>query len=185
MLTPEPALPFELDGALVGSVAGIQASCGAALNALGHSSPTPPDLSGLIGPPIEDIMRTLLARYRDDRVAKSVAAYRADYVERGLFCAGRGPFTRQSARIFAGRYRDSHLVQTVEHIRFVRPDVAIVNTMFAVTGYASLPPGARSDDGVLRTRSEQVMTFDDGRWHVASFHNVPVDLAAIAAAGPP
>lgn len=103
----------------------------------------------------------------------------------GMFTVGRGPFTRQSARIFAGRYRGSHLVQTVEHIRFVRPDVAIVNTMFAVTGYASLPPGARSDDGVLRTRSEQVMTFDDGRWHVASFHNVPVDLAAIAAAGPP
>ncbi len=103
----------------------------------------------------------------------------------GMFTLGRGPFTRQCARIFAGRYRGSHLVQTVEHIRFVRPDVAIVNTMFAVTGYASLPPGASSDDGVLRTRAEQVMTFDEGRWQVASFHNVPVDVAAIAAAGPP
>ena len=85
MNSPEPAILPDLDGTLVDSAPGIQASCGAALNALGHSSPTPPDLSGLIGPPLEDIMRTLLARYGDDRVVDGVAAYRADYGERGLF----------------------------------------------------------------------------------------------------
>lgn len=85
MRSREPAILLDLDGTLVDSAPGIQASCGAALNALGHSSLTPPDLSGLIGPPIEDIMRTLLARYGDDRVAEGVAAYRANYSERGLF----------------------------------------------------------------------------------------------------
>ena len=103
----------------------------------------------------------------------------------GLFTVGRAPFTRQCARIFTGRYRGSRLVQTVDHIAFVRPDVAIVNTVLSVTGYESLPPGAHSDDGVLRTRCEQVMVADAGRWQVASFHNVPVNTAAIAAAGPP
>ena len=103
----------------------------------------------------------------------------------GMFTVGRAPFVRQCACIFAGRYRGSRLVQTIEHITFVRPDVAIVSTLLAITGYESLPLGAHSDDGVLRTRSEQVITLDDGRWRVASFHNVPVNLAAIAAAGPP
>ena len=103
----------------------------------------------------------------------------------GMFTVGRAPFTRQCARIFAGRYRGSRLVQTVDHMGFVRPDVAIVNTLLAVTGYGSLPPGASSDDGVLRTRCEQVMVAEDGHWRVASFHNVPVNVAAIAAAGPP
>ena len=103
----------------------------------------------------------------------------------GMFTVGRGPFMRQSARIFAGRYRGSKLVQTIDHIQLVRPDVAIVSTLLSVTGYASLPPGAQSDDGVLRTRCEQVMVFDDGQWRSASFHNVPVNLAAIAASGPP
>lgn len=103
----------------------------------------------------------------------------------GMFTVGRGPFTRQSARIFAGRYHGSRLVQTIGHIQLVRPDVAIVSTLLSVTGYASLPPGAQSDDGVLRTRCEQVMVVEDGRWRVASFHNVPVNRAAIAAAGPP
>ena len=125
MNSPEPAILFDLDGTLVDSAPGIQASCGAALNALGHSSPAPPDLSGLIGPPLEDIMRTLLARYGDDRVVEGVAAYRADYGERGLFgsllypgIAGALADMRQSgARLFiATSKRRRFATRIMEHL---------------------------------------------------------------------
>jgi phosphoglycolate phosphatase len=43
-----------------------------------------PDLSAIIGPPIEDIVRLLLEPYGDDRVTEAVAAYRADYGQNGL-----------------------------------------------------------------------------------------------------
>lgn len=80
-----PAILLDLDGTLVESAPGISSSCRAALQTLGHAPPTPLDMDGLIGPPIEEIMRLLLARYGDDRVAEGVAAYRADYGARGLF----------------------------------------------------------------------------------------------------
>ena len=76
---------LDLDGTLVDSASGIHSSCRAAIQALGHTPPPLIDLSGLIGPPIEEIMSELLARYGDDRVSEGVAAYRADYSERGLF----------------------------------------------------------------------------------------------------
>ena len=43
------------------------------------------DLSAIIGPPMDDVMRFLLAPYGDDRVAEAIAAYRADYGENGLY----------------------------------------------------------------------------------------------------
>lgn len=85
MQPANPAILLDLDGTLVESAPGIRDSCRAALQALGHAPPLQLDMDGLIGPPIEEIMRILLARYGDDRVAEGVAAYRADYGERGLF----------------------------------------------------------------------------------------------------
>jgi len=76
---------LDLDGTLIDSQPGILSSCRAALRALGHESDPSLDLAGIIGPPIEDIMRLLLKPYRDGRVAEAVAAYRLDYGETGLF----------------------------------------------------------------------------------------------------
>ena len=78
------AILLDLDGTLIDSAPGILDSCRAALRALGHESP-PLDASGLIGPPIEEIMGALLAQFDDDRVVEGVAAYRADYGAHGLF----------------------------------------------------------------------------------------------------
>ena len=105
----------------------------------------------------------------------------------GMFSVGRASFEMQHARIFATFYRGSTLRQTVAHIAFVRPDVAIVDTLADVTGLGDLPPGiaVHLADGAIRTRLEQVMVRNDGTWRVAAFHNVPIDAAAIAAAGAP
>lgn len=85
MLSPVPTVLLDLDGTLVDSEPGILSSCRAALAALGHDPEPSLDLSGIIGPPVEDVMALLLAPYGDTRVDEAVAAYRADYGRRGLF----------------------------------------------------------------------------------------------------
>jgi phosphoglycolate phosphatase len=79
-----PCLLLDLDGTLVDSQPGILASCRAALRSLGHEPGPSMDLASVIGPPMDDVMRYLLAPYGDDRIAEGVAAYRADYGDKGL-----------------------------------------------------------------------------------------------------
>jgi len=85
MFQPSPAVLLDLDGTLVDSQPGILSSCQAALRALGHVPNEISDLTSVIGPPIEDVMRFLLEPYRDDRIDEAVQAYRADYGQSGLF----------------------------------------------------------------------------------------------------
>ncbi|MGK9168692.1 HAD hydrolase-like protein [Inquilinus limosus] len=76
---------LDLDGTLIDSQPGILMSCRAALRALGHVSEPSLDLSAIIGPPIDDVMRLLLQPFGDDRVVEAVAAYRVDYGQNGLY----------------------------------------------------------------------------------------------------
>lgn len=92
----------------------------------------------------------------------------------GLFMVGREGFEAQHRHIFSTFYKGSILRQSIERIAFVRPDIAIVNTLTHVTGFGALPPAIPSADGVLRTRLEQVMSRTDDGWRVVAFHNVVV-----------
>jgi len=100
----------------------------------------------------------------------------------GLFMVGREGFEAQHGHIFATFYKGSILRQSVERIAFVRPDIAIVNTLTRVTGFGALPPAIPSAGGVLTTRLEQVMSRTDDGWRVVSFHNVVVHALAKTAA---
>jgi len=79
---PIPIL-FDLDGTVVDSKPGILASCSATLRSLGHE-PDGLDISHLIGPPLEEMMTEVLARFGDDRVAEAVRTYRDHYGASGL-----------------------------------------------------------------------------------------------------
>lgn len=90
----------------------------------------------------------------------------------GMFIVGRPGFEAQHAGIFSTFYKGSAMRQSVEHIAFVRPDVAVVDTMAEVEGGGPFPPGFPHHEGRVRTRLQQVMVRDAGRWRVAAFHNV-------------
>ena len=75
---------LDLDGTLIDSYPGISASCLAALRALGHEPDETLDIRRIIGPPLEEIMQTLLQSYGDDRVGEAVTAYRQHYGESGF-----------------------------------------------------------------------------------------------------
>lgn len=85
-MSPAPsAILLDLDGTLIASEPGILSSCRAALRALGHETDPAMDITSIIGPPIEDVMRYLLGQFGDDRVMDAVDAYRQDYGARGLY----------------------------------------------------------------------------------------------------
>ncbi|WP_232807030.1 HAD hydrolase-like protein [Geodermatophilus chilensis] len=69
---------FDLDGTLVDSTPGIWASVRAAVAALGRPEPTPQQLRGMVGPPLQDGFALVLGVPADD-VPRAVAAYRAHY----------------------------------------------------------------------------------------------------------
>lgn len=77
------AVLLDLDGTLIDSHPGIQASCIAALRALGHEPGEGFDIRASIGPPLEEIIRDLLSGFGDDRVEEGVTAYRQHYGEFG------------------------------------------------------------------------------------------------------
>ncbi|MCW2473986.1 MULTISPECIES: HAD hydrolase-like protein [unclassified Symbiopectobacterium] len=75
---------FDMDGTLVDSVPGIRASLAYALEQQGHRMAEETDITALIGPPMDQIVATLLAPFGDDRVAQTVALYREHYGRVGL-----------------------------------------------------------------------------------------------------
>ncbi len=70
-MTVTRSVLLDLDGTLIDSQPGILASCLAALRALGHEPDATRDISGIIGPPIEEMMAVLLQPYGDGRIRRS------------------------------------------------------------------------------------------------------------------
>jgi uncharacterized protein (TIGR02246 family) len=107
-----------------------------------------------------------------DAVAFSEAVA-ADCVFTNIFgqvFIGRPAFAEQHARIFATVYRGSRLEQTVEHLRIVQPDVALVDTSVVL----SIPPTPALPGRIVRTKLAQVLVRKTGAWQVMSYHNVEV-----------
>jgi uncharacterized protein (TIGR02246 family) len=93
----------------------------------------------------------------------------------GMFFKGRDAFRERHDQIFKTAYRGSTKHEDIVSIKFVRSDVAIVETLQTITGYQKLLPGTSADaKGRLRTRLLQVLVKDGGEWKIASYHNVDV-----------
>lgn len=134
MTQPAPTVLLDLDGTLIDSEPGILSSFHVALRALGHTPQPTENLSGLIGPPVEEVMRLVLERYDDDRVTEAVAAYRADYGQRGLLNSTPYPGVAEALSamrdagaqlILATSKRREFAQRILEHIGFADAFVAI------------------------------------------------------------
>jgi uncharacterized protein (TIGR02246 family) len=94
---------------------------------------------------------------------------------RGQFFTGRHAFTEVHEDAFKGRFHGSQLKQDIVSLKFVRPDVAVVEVLTSVTEIQKLSPGTNTDaKGRLRTRLLQVMVKDGGEWKIAANHNTDV-----------
>jgi len=65
----------------------------------------------------------------------------------------------------------------VRRIRFVTPEVAIVDVDTEVRGLANMPRGVTvGRDGVLQTRLLQVFVKRNAEWWIEAYHNVDVKV---------
>ncbi|MCI0353195.1 MAG: SgcJ/EcaC family oxidoreductase [Acidobacteriales bacterium] len=95
---------------------------------------------------------------------------------RGMFFTGYQAFLDRRKEIFKGMFRGTTLRQEVVSLRFLRPDVAVVETLTWISGFsAGPPPGTQTDEkGRLRTRLLQLMVKDAEEWKIAVYHNVDI-----------
>lgn len=104
------------------------------------------------------------ARYRPDGTFTNV---------NGTFHAGREAFNRRHEEIFRGFLRGTTLELTTKELRFIRPDVAVVDLDTGVSGVPAPPPGVRAaPDGALHTCLLLVLVKEGGSWWIAAYHNV-------------
>jgi uncharacterized protein (TIGR02246 family) len=93
----------------------------------------------------------------------------------GMFYTGHKEFLDRHVEIFKGRFFKTTLHQNIVSLRFVRPDVAIVETLTWITGFskAGPPVGTHLDaKGRLFTRLLQVMVKINDGWQIEVYHNV-------------
>ena len=91
--------------------------------------------------------------------------------------AVRRPGLRRAAttEILATFYKGTTKHHVVRRLRFLTPDVAIVDIDNEVRGVTRMPAGiAVPPDGVMRTQLLEVFARRDGRWRVEAYHNVDV-----------
>jgi uncharacterized protein (TIGR02246 family) len=93
---------------------------------------------------------------------------------RGQFFTGYDGFLKQHQVIFDGIFKNTTLSQRVVSLKFVRPDVAIVETLTAVAGVTQPPTGVVLHEGRLRTRLLQIVVRDNGVWKIVTYHNTDV-----------
>ena len=92
---------------------------------------------------------------------------------RGQFFTGYDAFLHQHEHVFQTFFKHSVLQQDIVSLKFVTPDVAVVDVLTAVTGVEHPAPGMSMDQkGRLRTRLLQVIVRQHGEWTIVAYHNV-------------
>jgi uncharacterized protein (TIGR02246 family) len=96
----------------------------------------------------------------------------------GMVMYGAPAFQKRHSEILSTFYKGTTKKHVVRRIRFVTPDVAIVDIDNEVHGVKSMPPGvAVPEDGIIRTQLMEVFVRRDGTWWVEAYHNVDLKPA--------
>ena len=91
----------------------------------------------------------------------------------GMVMYGAPAFAERHRQILATFYKDTTKHHAVRRVRFITPDVAIVDIDNEVRGVKAMPPGIPvPGDGIVKTQLMQVFVRRGGRWWVEAYHNV-------------
>jgi uncharacterized protein (TIGR02246 family) len=91
----------------------------------------------------------------------------ADYViADGRYINGRQAIAQGHQQIFETIYRNTHNVGTVQHIRFLGDDIAVVHVEWQLT--------FQLNAAVRKSMCTMVMTKSNDAWSITSFQNTPV-----------
>jgi uncharacterized protein (TIGR02246 family) len=103
----------------------------------------------------------------------------------GAVSRGRAEISRRQSELFSAYFKGSLLALKVRRIRFLKPDVALVDIDADVSRFHKAPPAVYVDaEKVIRTRLLQVMVKSGGDWTIASFHAVDVKTPPVTLVNP-
>jgi len=110
--------------------------------------------------------------------AKAWAGYfapDAEYVDvAGTLLEGRDRIEGRHAQLLGDMLHGSHLTQKLWKIRFLRPEIAVVDVDLELYGYKSLPKGFPTSGAVLSARLKHVMVYAIDRWLIVDSQNTYV-----------
>ncbi len=96
----------------------------------------------------------------------------------GMVLYGKEAFEKRHAEILASFYKGTTKHHAIRRIRFVTPEVAIVDIDNEVRGVKALPAGvALPPNGIMKTQLMEIFVQRNGRWWVEAYHNVDVKPA--------
>jgi uncharacterized protein (TIGR02246 family) len=91
----------------------------------------------------------------------------------GMVMYGAPAFAERHRQILATFYKGTTKHHDIRRIRFITPDVAIVDIDNAVRGVKAMPAGiVVPPDGVVKTQLMEVFVRRGGRWWIEAYHNV-------------
>ena len=96
----------------------------------------------------------------------------------GMVMYGAPAFAERHRQILSTFYKGTTKHHAIRRIRFVTPEVAIVDIDNEVRGVTAMPAGiGLPPDGVIRTQLMEVFVRRNGRWWIEAYHNVDVKPA--------
>lgn len=96
----------------------------------------------------------------------------------GMVMYGAPAFAQRHADILATFYKGTAKRHAIRRIRFVTPDVAIVDIDNEVRGVKAMPGGiVVPPDGIVKTQLMEVFVRRKGQWWIEAYHNVDVKAA--------
>ena len=105
--------------------------------------------------------------------AKDVAADASFTNLFGMVMYGAPAFAERHRQILATFYKGTTKHHAIRRVRFVTPDVAIVDIDNEVRGVRSMPAGIPvPPDGIVKTQLMEVLVRRGERWWVEAYHNV-------------
>ena len=97
----------------------------------------------------------------------------------GMVMYGKRAFAQRHAEILATFYKGTTKHHAVRRLRFVTPDVALVDIDNEVRGVTAMPGGiVVPADGVVKTQLMEVFVRRNERWWIEAYHNVDVKHTA-------
>jgi uncharacterized protein (TIGR02246 family) len=125
---------------------------------------------------IEQLLRELVDAWNRGDTQSFGARYRRDGTftnVNGTFYVGREEFNRRHEEVFRGVFEGTTLALTTRTLRFIRPDVAVVDIVTGLSGVRAPPPGVQAGpDGALHSCLLLVLVKEHGAWWIATYHNV-------------
>ena len=120
---------------------------------------------------VQDLLTTMVAAWNaNDAVAfADLYSDSASVTLAGTYLQGRPEILAFMAGGFAGPLKGTRSDERPQRIRFVAPDVAVVNSLSGV-----VQPGETSVRPEFQRRATWVITRTNGSWLAEAYHNVSV-----------